>query len=94
MRTVDHIPVANVRPFMVADIHWVLFFASILAPAVAWVITRVLWVGLAIPFLLYLSYRATEKDMFKIEVFSTNRARMASVRSRENWEGAKTYEPR
>ncbi len=94
MRTVDHIPVANVRPFMVADIHWVLAVGSFALPMAFWVVARVIWVMGLIPVFLVLSYLATAKDMFQVEVFSTDRPKMASVRSRENWEGAKTYEPR
>ncbi len=79
---------------MVADIHWLLAVGSVAVPLSMWMMTRIIWLIGLIPVFLVLSYLLTSKDMFRIEVLSTDRPKIASVRSRENWEGAKTYEPR
>lgn len=79
---------------MVADIHWLLAVGSVAVPLSMWMMTRFIWLIGLIPVFLVLSYLLTSKDMFRIEVLSTDRPKIASVRSRENWEGAKTYEPR
>lgn len=94
MREVHPIPTAMVQPWMIMNVLAELVALSFGVPAMLFLITKSLWVGILIPLLLIVSYRVGAKDMFRLAVAYESLGTVPRTRSRTFWKGAKTYVPR
>ncbi|WP_322074961.1 VirB3 family type IV secretion system protein, partial [Burkholderia cepacia] len=65
VREVHPIPTAMVQPWMPLGIAYMLLMLSMGVPLVVFLFVKSLWIALAIPLLMLISYRVTAKDLYR-----------------------------